>query len=776
MYQPIAESTCLKPDLCIKIDNYGVPEINAGSDKDVFLAMGYLHAKDRLWQLEIMQRTASGSLSELLGEDALSSDIWMRSLQLYNSANSAFSSLSPDAKSSLEAYAEGVNTWINEKHLLPPEFKIFGISPHKWTAIDSLAWMKIFALNLSHNFNDEITQAYAAEIMSSEQFKAIFGKTKPSLKADAIGNNYDGSPKKSFSSIDFSGISSLTPGLNVAGSNAFTVAGRLTKDGASILANDPHLELQMPSIWYVVKQRGKVLRSVGMSLVGLPVVVFGRNNSIAWGGTSMIADVQDLFVESPKPDDPNLYKFGEHWERFQKRVEKIIVKPRMPAILRDEYPPVMLSLRTTRHGPVITDTQTNNDQVLSLSWVGLQGGDTTYEALFNVNYAKDWRTFRAALSQFVTPAINFVFIDKDGNIGFQGAGKIPVRSGYRGDFPVQGSDATLGWHRYIPYDKMPYEFNPPRGYIVSANNRNVPEDYPYLISNKFASPARAQRISELIEDTKRRYGYVSIEAIKQIQNDLTSLPARRLLPLLLNLPPQTQQQSAAINMLKKWDGRMTKDSSAASIFNVWMRHFVETAFVRPIQFHWNKKNANEKVITMVKSMSNDQIFDILTKNPSVFCLDKTSQIKLPCHEELLSSLNDALEELEKLRGSKMDEWTWGSIHSATFSSVPFSAFNGIKEVYQRKISTGGTPDTVNVANYDFHQSVGYVQSFGPTFRQIVKLRGQGITHLYINSTGQSGSPFYRHYDDMLPLYENGSYLSLSIDHIDVPSNLNARAK
>ncbi|UQV46668.1 penicillin acylase family protein [Janthinobacterium lividum] len=452
----------LTHNVTVTRDQNGVPSIAADNEHDVYYTMGYLHAQDRMWQMEIQRRLVQGRLSEILGEKFLQQDIWFRTLNLSNSAAAAMPALSAEAQASLRAYADGVNAWLDGASTLPPEFVALSMRPVRWTPLDSLSVVKLLALNLGGNYGQELERFLAGRLLDSSDLNAVFA----------------GYPANGPTVIQSAGHGDAIAGLQrlhdlkdkiqaqwqiggrFVGSNAWVVGDRFMANGQPSLANDTHTGLQIPSIWYPVAQKGGRLAVSGMSLVGLPVIVFGQNQQVAWGGTNMMADVQDLYFEQVDGNDRARYRTGSSWKEFDTRIEKFHVKAAFPATLRPALEPVNVQIRTSEHGPIISDVIGAFDMPVALRWVALDKGDTTYESFFRLSYARDWKMFNDALRFHVAPALNIVYMDLSKNIGYVGVGRIPIRAKGNGSVPAPGWRGDYYWKGYIPFDALPRTFNP----------------------------------------------------------------------------------------------------------------------------------------------------------------------------------------------------------------------------------------------------------------------------------------------------------------------------
>ncbi|QNH20770.1 penicillin acylase family protein [Xanthomonas sp. GW] len=729
-------------------DSAGVPHIRAANEYDAFFAVGYVHAQDRLWQLELQRRMARGRLSEVFGKKSIDADAWFRTLGLYASTKSAWHGLSPSARESLTAYTAGINAWLSERHPLPIEFRTLGVAPEPWTELDSLAWVKMFALDLGGNFDQEMRHFVARQSMTEAQIATFF----PTYPEDAPTTIRTGAPQVTSTlnaMLDAQRTRQQDFGLSVpgTGSNAWVVAGTHTADGAALLANDPHLGLRIPSSWYAISIDTPKLKASGMGLVGLPLVVFGRNDRIAWGGTNMMADAQDLFFERTNPEGTR-YEAEGRWIRFDHRVELIEVRQEFPQALRKRYVPVRITVRTTRHGPVISDRYGVFDSPVSLRWTALDDDDTSYEAFYRLNHARDWHEFCAALRLHVAPAMNMVYADREGAIGYLAAGRIPIRKRGEGVLPSPGWSDEWGWRDYVPPTAWPSVFNPPSGYIVTANNKVVDSGYPYFISNDWAPPARAERIEQLLRGAIATGHPLSIESMRSIQSDTLDLSAAQLMDYLRGRLPKGGRRDAAARLLRDWRGDMGGESAAATIFTEWMRQLRLQLFAPRMRADWGRNVASDLLSKMGESVEYGDLLAVLREDRGGWCMQD-------CDAALGRALDAALWELHKRNGTwDMDDWHWSENQSTKYAHMPFSQSKALARIFERRISNGGSANTIDAAASKYQGSEGYVQTLGPGFRQVISLDPAGIRHFYMNSTGQSGNVFSPHYDDMIEMFRD----------------------
>lgn len=750
----------LRAEVEIRRDAAGVPTIVARNDHDAFFALGYAHAQDRMWQLELQRRIAYGRLSEAFGKDSIDQDIWFRTLGLGHAAKSAWKALDPDAQASLQAYADGINAWLATKPTLPVEFAVTGIKPEPWTVYDSLAWVKVFALNLGGNYRQEIERMLARQMLAPGQYASIYPTASDPGKprADATTAKVSNEALQRFASFQDTLEQRLAIGGRYVGSNAWVVSGAHTADRKPILANDPHLGLQMPSLWYMAALKGDRLDVRGATLVGLPTVIFGRNARIAWGGTNFMADAQDLYFEQTDPDDATRYRVGDDWVKFETIEERIVIRQDPPAFLSAPLRPLRIKVRRSRHGPIISDLFKVFDQPVALRWTALTADDTSYQTFLRLNYARDWSEFRAALANQVAPALNLLYADVDGNIGHMTAGRVPVRRSGTGDVPSPGWDDSHAWTGYIPAAEMPSRFNPPDGMLVSANERFFDDHYPYHVSDDWAPPDRARRIESLLKASAARKTPMTVASMSRIQLDTISEPARRLLARMLRHTPNNDQQRRAFVHLRAWNGDMARASQAATIFNVWVRNLRRELMSDEIRGEYNRETQSRYLRGIAESADLDRLAALLTDGPGSWCQDRDTPGVETCDDVLDASLNDALWDILKMTGDEsMDDWGWGDVHYTVYRHTPFSESNLLRGVFERDIGSGGSPDTVNVATYRYDRAGRFTQDFGAGFRQVIGMDDRPGAHLYMNSTGQSGNVASRHYDDMVEAFRDGRF-------------------
>lgn len=748
------EVTGLSGPITIVRDADGVPHIFATTDADAFFGQGYVHAQDRMWQLELSRRTGHGRLSEILGEPALDTDKFLRTLGVSRAVQSGWESLGPDERAALEAYAAGVNAWIEEGHTLPPEFLILGVKPEPWTVFDSLVWAKMMAWDLGDNWDKELLRTRLIQALGPERTAQIL----PNYPEDGINILANGQLTNGMTDalldIDTQIQSNLQLGGLDIGSNNWVVAGSRTESGKPLLANDPHLGARIPSIWYLAEMQGDKLHAIGASFPGLPGIVIGHNERIAWGVTNLNPDVQDLYIERINPANPNQYEVDGAWQDMEIVEEPIFVKG------KDE--PILWAARSTRHGPLISDVSSSATTPVAMRWTALEPNDRTLGAFLGINYAANWDEFKEALRNYVTPSQNFVYADVDGNIGYFGPGLIPIRANGNGMVPVPGWDSQYEWTGFIPFDDLPQSYNPDSGYIVTANNRVVADDYPYFLTNDWAPPYRAERISEMIEQLSAGDQRIDVTDMATIQKDQTSTQVRDLLPYLLALSPVDERQRQAMGFLQGWDGAMGRESIAPTIYEAWYVHLGQSMFEDDLRGDlYDRMATRQHPLFLHEVMAQQEQF-------AGWCDNVLSAPRESCADTALEALDKALDELEERLGKDMSRWQWGKIHRTQYPHTPFSQVNFLRPFFHRSIENGGDTFTVNVAPIRIDER--YDQYHVPSYRQIVDMNDLQNS-LYMHTTGQSGNLLSQHYDDFIERHRDVSYLSMTFGREHVTGDM-----
>lgn len=786
-------------------DSMGIPHIYAATQHDLFFAQGYVHAQDRFWQMDVWRHIGSGRLSEMFGKGQIETDAFLRTLGWRRTAEAEYASLDPVSKAIINSYTEGVNAYLKEhdKEALSLEYTILGfLSPEyevePWEPVHSLTWGKAMAWDLRGNMGEEIERAILLKTLTPEQVAELF----PAYPEDhpvivnKIGNGMakvesqrlkveSYTPEIELSATDLMRLQDVFARLDAAlgpagdgiGSNSWVVGKSRTTTGMPLLANDPHLSIQMPSIWYQAHLECKPVSEIcpfnvaGFTFASVPGVIIGHNENIAWGFTNVGPDVMDLYIEKVNPENPNQYEVNGQWVDFESYTETIDV------VGGD---PVEITIRSTRHGPVISeaygpllDQTTEKDPefvpfrnrvgldlppnyVIALKWTALTPS-TPFEAIWGFNRAKNFDEFRQAAREFHVPAQNLLYADTAGNIGYQMPGDIPIRANGDGTLPVPGWTDEYEWTGFIPFEEQPWTLNPAEDYIVTANNQVNPRDYGHLITKDWDYGFRAERIVDLIENAP---GKIDIAYIQSMQGDSFDANGPLYVPMLLNLDfkAATPNQAAAMDLLKGWDYQDRADSTEAAVFNAFWRHFLQNTF--------NDDLPEERYFPDGGSRWNEIMRHIAADSP--WWDDKFTADVVETREDIMTrSFVEGVAELEEIFGKDISKWYWGEIHASTFrnGTLGESGVGLIEALFNRgPYPTGGGESIVNATGWSVRD--GYETNWLPSMRMIVDL-GNLNNSLTVHTTGQSGHAYHDHYDDMAPIWANVEYYPMLWDQKQV---------
>jgi len=766
-------------------DSVGIPHIYATTQHDLFFAQGYIHAQDRFWQMDFWRHVGSGRIAEMFPSQA-DTDAFLRTLGWRVTAEQEYELLDTESKALVNAYTAGVNSYIEGKDavalsleyallglpILAPDYKI-----EPWTPVHSLTWGKAMAWDLRGNLGEEIERAVLLKTLTPEQVAELF----PEYPSDhpVIVNKIGGeaivrnaTPAAAFNVPDelLASLQNNVSLLDVAlgplgdgvGSNSWAVSGSLTSTGEPLLANDPHLGIQMPSIWYQVHLECRPVSDAcsynvaGFSFPGVPGVVIGHNEQIAWGFTNVGPDVMDLYIERVNPENPNQYEVNGEWVDFETREEIINVAGGEP---------ISHTVRLTRHGPVISDdygpltdkgeagdeefipfkdragVDLPEQYVIALKWTAL-APSTPFKAIWGFDKAKNWDEFREAAKDFHVPPQNLIYADVNGNIAYQMPGDIPIRAKGDGTLPVPGWTDEYEWTGYLPFEELPYTVNPDEGYIVTANNRVPPLDYPHWITYDWDYGFRAQRIVDMIQNAP---GKIDSAYIQQMQGDSFDAVAAQYVPILLETEGLSEKH---IGLLTGWDYQDRIDSSAAAMFNAFWRHMLKNTF--------NDEMPEERYYPDGGSRWNEVMRHM--DESSHWWDDQSTADVVETREEIIKkSFAEGVSELEEMFGSDTSKWKWGDMHASTFrnGTLGESGIGLIEDLFNRgPFPTGGGEAIVNATGWSVRD--GYETNWLPSMRMIVDL-GVLSNSVTVHTTGQSGHAYHPHYIDLAPLWANIKY-------------------
>ncbi len=753
----------------VVVDPWGVPHVYASSMPDLMRAQGYLHAQDRLWQLEVNRRITAGRLAEVLGEPAVPLDRWMRTLGLRRAAAHEVDLLSDDERHLLEAYADGVNARISEGRL-PVEFTLLRHRPEPWGVLDSLSWSKMMAFTLSVNWEAEIVRA------------RILDRIGPDLAADLEPPYAAGRPLIVPEGIDYSCIGTQAlrrseqaerisgpAAVDGLGSNSWVVHGTRTTSGRPLLANDMHLGLTIPGIWYENHLSAPGYEVTGVSFPGLPGVVAGHNTRVAWGFTNGFPDVQDLYVERLRErDDGGVdYEFEGRWHPAD--VHREVIRIRHGS---GPYTEVVETVVTTRHGPIINVLAPEHagEQPLALRWTAYEPSSMV-TTLLAMNRARSCRQMREVLRGWHTPVQNVVYADVDGDIAHTYAGRVPVRARGDGRTPVPGWTGEYEWTGYVPYEDLPHQQNPPSGYIATANNRVVDEAYPHWLGADFVTGDRAERIGELIAAA----GSMDVATCRAMQLDQVSVSGRRTAAALWGLASPDPAVDEALRLLEGWDGTLGSDSPQAAVYEVFGITLARR-LLRPRLGDLTELYTGHGITPVLaeSSMMGERCREWLDAT----LLDPTSRWWATPDGQtreghILAAMADTVTTLTRRFGADPVRWRWGRLHTLTLRHILASRPPLDRLLNRGPYPMGGDGDTLWNAQVTRHDPGADGVMIGPPFRYIADLAdlGQSRGQLMPGQSGQVGSP---HYADGIGSWLRGDHHPMLLDRAAVEGNAEAR--
>jgi penicillin amidase len=723
-------------------DSSGIPHIIAGSTDDAYRALGFVHARDRLFQMDFMRRLGAGRLSEVTGRPTLQLDKTMRTLGLYRLAAETVRRLPPEARAALDAYAEGVNGFLTSRSgALPPEFVVLRYQPEKWTPADSLVWGRLMAMRLTGNWRTEALRA------------ALSGRLSPTQMADLWPRSDDAAPTTLAGLLPAADAARLAEQVlngipdwlrQVSASNSWLVSGAGTRTGKPVLANDPHLGYRTPGLWYLARVSAPGLEVTGATVPGVPFHILGHNDRIAWGFTTTDSDTQDLFIERLDPGRSTHYLTPEGSTPFTTRRETINIK---------DAPPETFTVRETRHGPVISDIYDNltkiagKNHVVALAATSLRKDDMTPLALYKFNKAQDWQSFRDAARHFHAPQQNISYADTAGNIGFIAPGRVPVRRSGQGRQPVPGWTGAFDWTGFIPFEALPQAYNPVAGTIVNANHRIVPDSYEWYLTDDWSAPYRAERIYALLDTTVPH----TVARSMRIQTDTLSLAAKDVLPVLLgNLDAQTEKRRQVTARLRDWDGRMSRDAAAPLIYSTWLAAVNRALYADELG----------PLFPRYFGLRPRVVRNMLTTR-TTWCDNVTTEPVENCREIVTRALDSAIVSLEGKHGGDMDDWRWGQAHQAVFSHPLFGRIPVARLLSDIRVESDGGPYTVSRAQSRVGNSKApFASVHGPGYRAVYDLSDLANSR-FATATGQSGNPLSPFYANTTRNWRDGKYIKIS---------------
>ncbi|MEQ8589657.1 MAG: penicillin acylase family protein [Roseitalea porphyridii] len=769
----------LNADVRIARDGNGVPHISAATRADVAAGLGFVHAQERLWQMEVSRMAGQGRLSEMFGSATVDTDIWLRTMGIYEAAEASLSVMDEDTTAMLEGYARGVNAWIERvprafSSRLPPEYLILGYEPEPWTPAHTLTAIKMMSISLAANLDEEALRLAFYRMGFSEaemldllpyveadnpppmpDLRVLLG-----LESDEIGSERTTADAR----FAFAEIEAM---LGTGASNNWVISGERTASGAPVLANDPHLLLGAPSIWYlahleVTGEFDEPRRLIGVSLPGTPYVLLGRGNDIAWGFTNTATDAQDVFIERVNPDAPDQYLTPTGWTQFGEKQETIRVKG---GEARE------FTRRWTRHGPVLPAGFKNFDKLLpdntvaALQWTALAHDDTTALVGPRLYAMRTVEDFQNGFDAFVTPMQSMVVADTGGNIGFVAAGRVPLRdpsNQLMGRAPAPGWNAIYDWRGFAPYSALPRVTNPESGMIATANTKIVGPDYPLLLTFDWDEAYRQQRIETLISGTN---GPHDMTVSRKVQADVFSPAFADLKPLMLGALDRSvlgASERELVAELESWDSRMTRDNRAPLVFMAWLRATMIATFEDDLGMSfksWFK--ARGKVMERLLEGST-------ARN---WCDVRETSEEEDCSRIVTEAFPKAIAELSERYGDDKGDWRWGKAHYAKGAHRPFGEVDLLRKVFNVEVESAGGPFTLDRGYTQIYNDADpYANTNASSYRGIFDLSDLERS-TYIQTTGQSGNVFSGQYNDMAEMWANVQAIEISSEGPSEPAGV-----
>ena len=724
-------------------DRWGVPHIYAGSERDLYFAQGFVHAQDRLWQMELSRRAGSGRLSELFGALTLETDRLVRTLGFRRIAEIDWDRADRASREALEAYAAGVNAHIEHPSgRTPVEFTLLRRSPEPWCPVDSLSSARLTTWALSFGWYSELVRAQVAERVGGARAADLEIEYPP-------GNSITLPHGVEFNLLSHGGLLEAAKGPflhGAGGSNAWVVSAARSETGSAILANDPHLPLRIPAIWYENHLAGGEVHVTGASLPGLPGVVIGHNENIAWGVTVAFTDCQDLFIERFDHARPERYLAGDEWVEADVVEEEILVRGRsVPHVER---------VLSTRHGPVLPQAGGSDQERLALSASSLRPSPD-FGGWLGLNKARNWNDFVIATREIRGAQLNIVYADVEGNIGYRVTGTVPVRAKGLGLVPSPGWTGEYEWVGEIPFEEMPHALNPQRGYLVTANNRVAGEEYPHYLGSIWTNGYRATHIEAELE----RLTTIGIGDCRQLQMDFSSLPGRLFVQLLEGFETDDADARLALTLLRSWDGQLGPDSAGGAVYEVarytTLRNLLEPVLGPGLATKIMGGGLEPLISPESEYVGNDTIilFRLIgeaSSKPSWWVERAGGRDAL-----LARSLAESARWLRGRLGDDPARWRWGNLHAARFGHA-LGMRKPLDRVFDRgPFPVGGDADTL--CQFAFSPGDPYgANSNAPSYRQIIDL-GDLSRSVAVLAPGQSGQIGSRHYDDMIAPWLAGEY-------------------
>jgi penicillin amidase len=722
----------LKEPVEVLRDRWGVPHIYARNQDDLFFAQGFIAAQDRLFQIDLWRRVGVGETAEVIGREGIEIDRFARLLKYRGDLEAEWASYGPDARRIATAFTNGINAAIDHMgERLPVEFRLLGVKPKKWIPEDCLGRMSGIIM----------TRSFQSEVARAELIAAVGVQKARSLAPTDPVREYAPDPGLSLEGIDRTILAGYTAATRQPlfragdddGSNNWVVDGTLSASGKPLLASDPHRNIALPSLRYLVHLNAPGWNVIGAGEPGIPGVALGHNDKVAWGFTIVGSDQTDLFVEETKPDDPTQYRAGDRWEKMTVVREKVTVK--------GNPKPTDVELHFTRHGPVLHE-DAERHRAYALKWVGSEPGTAAYLAGLAVDRSNSGREFVESLRSWKMPGENMVYADVDGTIGWVAAGLTPIRKRGDGLLPVPGWGGDYEWTGFLTVKDLPQSVNPAGHSLVTANNNLLPAGYPHEIGYEFAPPYRHDRIEQRLEAQKQ----FRLEDFMAIQHDTTSLPGLALARLARTIKPDHASLKPYVELMANWDGVLSKDSKAGPLYAVWVQELLED-FFRP--------HVPAKHLSFVATRGAlPRVLAELENPDKLWFGDNPVAAR---DQLLLKSLAAAGQKVKVLLPGETDRLSWGRLHVTAFHHPLATLGPAYAKAFNLgPVPRGGDAVTPNAAPYNPQ----FEQTSGASYRELFDL-GDWDRGLATSVPGQSGQPGSPHYADLLPLWDEGKYFPLA---------------
>ncbi len=753
-YDGVVSVDKIKDKVEIYRDSLGIPYINAKSEEDAAFALGYIHAQERLFQMDLFRRAIQGRLSEVMGEKTIEFDKMFRTFGFYRNRFYYYNSIDENTKKNLIAYANGVNAFIkNDDKNFQIEFSLLGYEPDLWRPEESFLISKLLAYQLNISWMTDITFSAIVQKLGEEKAKLFlpdFPENSPTIipnyiaKTQAIPTEFLAINREFREYFGFDG--------NHIGSNNWVINGKISESGKPIIANDPHLTHQIPNQWFLVVINSPVWKVAGVTIPGIPGIVIGKNDNISWALTNVMADDSDYYLENVNKTETKYFLNG-NWEQLKTVFDTIKIKDANQVVHRTQL---------THRGPIISQIHYGKSRKkgippISMRWVAIDKSDEITSFL-EINKSKNWDEFQKAVEKFSVPGQNFVYADKDGNIGYRAGVKLPIRNKNNPTFLFDGTTTENDWLGFVPFNELPQLFNPTQNYIATANNKTV-KNFNYHISNLWEPHSRIQRIDELIKSKQIH----STKDFMKYQNDVVSPFAREvafvLIDTLKNYKSKNKNEKIASELMQNWDFKMDKNAQIPAIFEVFLNELIKNSF---------HDELGDELFTEYITLANvpyRKIIEILPDTNNII-YDNIKTHKIENRNMIfIKSFQNAIVNLEKKYGKNIADWTWGKLHQIHFKH----AFHGTADILDNLFDVGpfeigGSGTTIFNTEYSFKKP--FENKLGPSMRFVYDFSRPNKFY-FVLPNGQSGNFISKNYKDMTEAWLNGKYYEINTNFEEI---------